>query len=265
MRHLTTLLLCILPALALGQSAVTVRGPSGAAGAAAPGTTPTFTVTETPELAWVANDGFFEASGDGADQFATSGTAFAVKAPGGLTCARLSQSVSASYFTAGTDLGWPASHTVMTVVRIEDDTTPRWLFGAAPSSGLSQHLWGSLHVRSGGILRYTFGDGTDFSQGDTAAGVVTLGQWHVITLRYTDTSNQAEVWVDGVSRAITTVSTAATSAGGDGASDYSFGRVGEVTSNYAVMSICAHYVWTSSISNADRAAGEGAWMTAMGL
>lgn len=32
MRHLTTLLLCLLPALALGQSAVTVRGPAGANG-----------------------------------------------------------------------------------------------------------------------------------------------------------------------------------------------------------------------------------------
>lgn len=35
MRHLMTMLLCILPALALGQSAVTVRGPAGAAGAPA--------------------------------------------------------------------------------------------------------------------------------------------------------------------------------------------------------------------------------------
>ena len=34
MRHLTTLLLCLLPALALGQSAVTVRGPAGAMPAA---------------------------------------------------------------------------------------------------------------------------------------------------------------------------------------------------------------------------------------
>ena len=66
MRHLMTLLLCILPALALGQSAVTVRGPAGAAGAAAAGTTPTFTVAETPEFAWVANDGTFEAAGAGA-------------------------------------------------------------------------------------------------------------------------------------------------------------------------------------------------------
>ena len=32
MRHLTTMLLCLLPALALGQSAVTVRGPAGADG-----------------------------------------------------------------------------------------------------------------------------------------------------------------------------------------------------------------------------------------
>jgi len=265
MRHLMTLALCILPALALGQSAVTVRGPAGASGAAAPGTTPTFAVTETPELAWVANDGTFEASGAGAGSFGGVGSTLAVRAPGGIACVRTRTAVEASYFSAGTGLGWPASYTIIVVVRPETESTPKWLFGASPAGGTNPEMWGSVHIRTGGTLRYTFGNDTVASQGDTGAGAITVGQWHVISHRYTAGSTEAEIWVNGVSKAITTVSTSASAAGGDGASDFSIGRVGEVTSNYADGSYCAAYVWTSDISNADRAAVESAWMAALGI
>lgn len=257
-------LLSLLPVFVLGQTAVTVRGPAGADGSTAPGTTPTFTVSETPEFAWVANDGTFEATGASAGSFAVNGVTFNATAPGGITCTRSDSTVDASWYTAGTGIGWPASYTVVLVVRPEVDNT-RWLFGAGPSTGASADLWGAVHIRSGGVLRYTFGDDTNFSQGDTGAAAVTLGQWHVISHRYTTGNTQAEFWVDGVSKAITPVATSASAAGGDGASDFSFSRLGEVTSNYADGSYCAIYVWTSAISNADREAVENAWISALGL
>lgn len=264
MRRFLLLTFFCLPALVLGQSAVTVRGPAGAAGASASGTTPTFTVSEAPEFSWVANDSTFGATGAASGSFTANGVTFNAVAPGGIKCTRLDSTVDASWYSAGTGLGWPTSYTIIAVVRPEVDNT-RWLFGAGPSTGASADLWGAVHIRSGGVLRYTFGNGSVFSQGDTGASAVTLGQWHVISHRYTTGNTEAEFWVDGVSKAISTVATSASAAGGDGASDFSFTRLGEVTSNYADGSYCAVYVWTSAISNTDRAAVENAWITALGL
>lgn len=248
---------------ALGQTAVNVRGPTGPAGPAAPGSTPTFTVTEQPEFAWVANDATFEATGTAGTSLTVSGSPFAVKAPSGITCARTVITISPAYYTVGTGLGWPASYTIIAVVRFDSIATPSWIFGSAPSGGLNQDIWGGLHARGGGELRYVFGNGTQFSQGDTPPGSVSIGPWYVLTLRYTTGSNQSEVWINGVAQIITPVSTSASAAGGDGVSPFVFGRVGLVSTNPVQGTFCAVYAWTSSISDADRSAVETAWVNGL--
>lgn len=261
MRHLMTMLLCLLPALALGQSAVTVRGPSGAAGADASNATPAPSPSVSPTAVWHPND----------DTYAVSGSASFAVAAGGTVMPWVSEGKSVIRFNGstkydmGTDLGFPASYTFIFAIRF-DALGSLYIQGSSPTTVNLPRHWGSLGLESDGDLTYYFGDNSGASYGSTSDTPIAAKTWHVVTMQYTTGNTACVIRVDGVAYATTPASSAASAAGGDGVSSFRIGHLGNYTAgNSLVGQLGDWYFWNSAISGADISVVEQALMTAYGV
>lgn len=261
MRHLTTMLLCLLPALALGQSAVTVRGPAGVDGADASNATPAPSPSAAPAAVWHPND----------DTYAITGSASFAVVAGGTVASWVGEGKSVIRFNGstkydlGTDLGFPASYTFIFAIKF-DALGSIYIQGSSPATvNLPKH-WGSLGLESDGDLTYYFGDNTNASYGSTTATPISAGTWHVVTMQYTTGNTACVIRVDGVAYATTPLSSAASAAGGDGVSSFRIGHLGNYTAgNSLVAQLGDWYFWNSAISGADITIVEQALMTAYGV
>lgn len=253
MRHLTTLLLCLLPALALGQSAVTVRGPAGAMPAAQ------LTLPGTPIL-----------QVDGSSLFSIEDVE--AGAPNG--SARLSLLNGRTVIIpAGGRYDWsqlskPGAWTVLALFRQTSlASAPGVMGGYTTASGGSKTAWGAIRVLATGAAQYQFGDGSNFSAGQGPAASISANQWHVVAIVYTGGgATEAAIYIDGASVAVTTTSTAASSSAG-AAPTFSCGSIGDANGAgvNTVTVVAACIAWDAALTADQVATATAVVKTAFGL
>lgn len=105
-------------------------------------------------------------------------------------------------------MGRPANYTIFSV--INSTGVGRWLFGQSVAGG-SVSSWGGSQHKTTIQLGYTFGDDTDFSNGNAAVSAISGA--FLQTKQYTTGQTQEAVWVDGVSATISPTATGASSVG----------------------------------------------------
>ena len=256
MRHLTTLLLCLLPALALGQSAVTVRGPAGAPGSDGASGSNAAAPLSLPGTPVLQADGSTLISAEDGEIASVSGSPRLLPWQG----RTIIQPNGGYYYWS--DLAKPSAWTVAAVFRQDSlAAEPRVMGGITSASATA---WGYLLVRSDGRLEYQFGDGTNFSQGRSPASSIAAGQWHTVVVTYAGGgATEAVVYIDGVSVAVTTISTAASSTAG-AAPIFSCGNGGNISSNKPTL-VAACIAWDVALDAGQVATATATLQSAFGL
>lgn len=256
MRHLLTMLLCLLPALALGQSAVTVRGPAGADGsdgasgsnAAAPLSLPGTPVLQVDGSSLLSEEDGEIASVSGSPRLLPWQGRTIIQPNGGY------------YYWS--NLAKPSTWTVAAVFRADALSDQPGVMGGY--NGGSATAWGFVRVLSAGAVQYQFGDGTGFSAGQSPNSSITQGQWHVVVVTYAGGgATQATIYIDGVSVAVTTTSTAASSTAG-AAPAFGCGNAGNLAGNRVTLA-AACIAWGEALDAGEVDTVTSALQSAFGL
>lgn len=247
MRHLLTMLLCLLPALALGQSAVTVRGPAGTNAASALSLPGTPVLQADGSTLVSAEDGEL-ASVTGSPSFLPMNGRWLIK-PG----------TGVFYWS---NLAKPATWSVAAVFRSDALASQQFVMGGYNAG--SATAWGTLRVLSAGAIQYQFGDGSVWSVGQSPNGSIVQGQWHTVVVTYAGGgATQATIYIDGASVAVTPTATDASSTAGT-APPFGCGGVGDATGN-EVTYIAACIAWDAALDASQAAAATATLQAAFGL
>ena len=175
----------------------------------------------------------------------------------------------ADWLSFGTTLGKPANWTIFVVgmfASMDDKTN---LCGSGSSTGASATYWGDIgvgRVANDGKIEYSFGNGSNYSYGQSTNSVVSAGSWFLCCRRYTSGQSVVVDRVNGVAAGVTKESGTATSCGGT-AYSYCIGRTGDWNGQYSTSGsrlkgfICV----PSAISDADAQRLEGYYAHLCGL
>jgi len=157
---------------------------------------------------------------------------------------------ASNYVAFGLNIPRTANYTIMAAIRARNLSADGRPFGAT-DSGATAENWGVSKVMTTGKLRGQFGDQAgNSSVTETTAVVITAGQWHIITLRYTNGADHTEMWVDSVAAALTEISNAATGCDGGGTvRNFSIGRTGAIVNDPFDGNIGIMWGWGSALTD----------------
>lgn len=162
----------------------------------------------------------------------------------------------------GSSMGRPANWTASALFQLDDLSGLEAVFASAPSSGASVNSAGFMIADGGGVY-YTFGNGTNYSDGTTAY-TLTARKWHVVTVRYTAGDTDCDVWVDGTVRAPTPATTAASASTGGTAYQWHVGAMGERTAAWRMNGrVAAAILYSTALTDGD-VGTLNTWMKGLG-
>ena len=249
-------LLSFLPVFALGQTAVTVRGPAGTGGtdAAAALSLPGTPILQVDGASLLSIEDVEAGSPDGSARLSKfNGRTIIIPAGGRY---------------AWTQLSKPGVWTVLALFRQTSlASAPGVMGGYTTASGGSKTAWGAIRVLATGAAQYQFGDGSNFSAGQSPAAAISANQWHVVAIVYAGGgATSAAIYVDGVSVSVTTTATAASSTAGT-APTFACGSIGDANGAgvNTVTMIAACIAWDEALDATQVAAATSTVKNAFGL
>lgn len=177
-----------------------------------------------------------------------------VGSPGSPTARQGGQAVphfggsSAAFVLPSTVLGAPSEWSIIGAFRVDSLAAKHLVWGSIDSAPTTAKSWGRTRIETNGSVLVTWGDGTLYKTWFSGASKISANTWHVLAIKYNGGgATDIEMWIDGVSIAVSSTAGTATSTGG-AAYDFAFGRSGEQTTDEWLGYIGTVWVWTTALT-----------------
>ena len=141
-----------------------------------------------------------------------------------------------------------ANWTIIAAIRPDSLAATGRVFGARPAGGTIQQTWGAARFETSGKIRAFFGDDTNSRTTETDVSVLTANTWHIISISYGAGDTTTKIWVNGASKAVSSIAGTATDATGATTSAFGIGRWGDYVGDTTPGMYGIMWIWNSELT-----------------